>query len=152
ATQPGQGFAAMAISPDGKTLAVRGYDQNIKLWDVANARELRQVAEVAAPAGNGAGQPLAAAIAIAPGFMMSTQNLVFSPDGTMLAGMAADKVNDPNVGGGFKRPFRPMPSNLRLWDVATGKQIRKFEQPKNGAGIGAFAFSPDGRTIATANF
>jgi len=38
---------------------------------------------------------------------------------------------------------------LGLWDVTTGKPIRKFDALKSD--VTAFAYAPDGRTIATAN-
>src|SRR5205823_2206390 len=35
----------------------------------------------------------------------------------------------------------------RLWDVATGRELRRFADP-DGRPVRAFAFAPDGRTLA----
>src|SRR5262249_28538079 len=42
--------------------------------------------------------------------------------------------------------YRDQPRGLMVWDVATGKPLRKLE----GESDGAVAFSPDGRTVASA--
>jgi RNA polymerase sigma factor (sigma-70 family) len=136
-----QGFASLALTPNGKTLAVRGFDQSIRLFDVATGNELRQVV-AAPPAANPGG---GFAIVAYTGNAGSTQTLTFSPDGTLLAGLAVDAP----AGAVNAVPRAPTTSSLRLWDVATGKVMRKFEAPKTA--VLALAFSPDGRTIATAN-
>src|SRR5262249_39269018 len=53
--------------------------------------------------------------------------IAFSPDGKTLA----------SAGRG----------GLRLWDVATGKEIRRFEGHR--AEVYCVAFSPDGKTLAS---
>lgn len=55
--------------------------------------------------------------------------LSFNADGTVLASVSYDET-------------------MRLWDVATGKQLASLTVPKGGA---AAVFSSDGRTIATAS-
>jgi WD40 repeat protein len=37
----------------------------------------------------------------------------------------------------------------RLWDVATGKEVRRFMHGQKGYGVACLAFSPDGKTLAT---
>ncbi len=54
--------------------------------------------------------------------------LAFSPDGQTLATAAGDKV-------------------LRLWEVASGKELRRFTGHKDA--VLAVAFSRDGKTLAT---
>jgi hypothetical protein len=69
------------------------------------------------------------------GHSSSFQDIAFSPDGTLLAGVslkAADGSRDD--------------ARLRLWQVATGNLVREI---KPGRGILAtFAFSPDSRALA----
>ena len=59
----------------------------------------------------------------------------FSPDGRLLASVS---------GSNFVSQFDP---GVRIWDVATGRPLRRFKWPPNGAhGV---AFLPDGRAIVT---
>jgi WD40 repeat protein len=123
------GTAVLVFSPDGKTLASRGGDNQIRLYEVATGKDLRQITVQADNRGNPGG---AVVVVNGRGFYGGTGlGLVFSPDGKLLASPGANQT-------------------LRLWDVATGKEIRQIALPKQ-RGIGSFAFSPDGRVLATEN-
>jgi WD40 repeat protein len=65
----------------------------------------------------------------------SIASLAFSPDGTLLA--VGTSTIWTNVAG-----------ELRLWDVATGKETARLEGHRGG--IFAVAFSPDGKVLASA--
>jgi WD40 repeat protein len=66
----------------------------------------------------------------------SVTKLAYAPDGKLLAGSFADASSAVTPGGTI------------LWDVAEAKRIRTFTGHKNF--VWAVAFSPDGRTLATA--
>lgn len=139
-----QSIQALALSPDGKTVAVRGPDQSIRLWEAGTGRELTPLAEAPADAALTLAQLQGGTFAYRP----MTQALAFSPDGTLLAGITEDVVASAE---GNARRAVPYSGTLRLWDASTGKHVRKLESPPVNVGIAAFAFAPDGRTIAGAN-
>lgn len=61
---------ALALSPDGKTLATGGYDQKIRLWEIASGKESHLLA----------------------GHNGSINGLAFRPDGKVLASASADRT------------------------------------------------------------
>jgi WD40 repeat protein len=120
---------ALAYSPDGKVLASGGRDNVIRLYDAASGKELRRLVghqpRTFAPANDGK-SPLDVLInAAGEG---GVNSVAFSPDGKMLAS------------GGWD-------DTVRLWDVETGKELRKIAAHK--AMVGRVAFSPDGRVLAS---
>jgi WD40 repeat protein len=130
--------SSIAISPDGRTLAV-SYGGKTALWDMATRRQI--------------GPPLRGA----------SGEVVFSPDGRTLAsaGSARTELWDPRTHRRLGRPLplsgpiafspdgRLLAANDRrggavLWDV-----IRRRPRLRLHAGMASsFAFTPDGRTLA----
>ena len=150
---------AITFSPDGKVLAASLYlpekqTLRIKLWDVASGRELRSITSRVTPKvyGRGAdGSPL----------YMLVSNIVFSPDGRLLVGVAGGnskvqvwdwsqrKVIKTFVGGdgtalAFSRDGRSLASGseqaIYLWDLASQRLIRRLSSKYP---LGNFVFSPD---------
>jgi WD40 repeat protein len=111
--------SCVAFSGDGRTLAVGSYEQTVRLWSVPQRKELRLFS----------GEP------------GQVDFLAFLPDGRTLASMSQHRVTrEP----GRTTMYRE--KQVRLWDVASGKQAR---------GVGDVmmfrcALSPDGKTLATA--
>jgi WD40 repeat protein len=138
------GSGGLALSADGKTLAVKGFDAAIRLYDTATGKELNPIQEQVADPNN------KEAIFIASGAMYGSRPvLAFSPDSSLIATVGAPAVNNAN-GIVVGRPGMAGPGNMiRLWSVAMGKQVRQFETVQKG--ISALTFAPDGRTIITAN-
>src|SRR5262249_26529425 len=64
------------------------------------------------------------------------QCLAFSPDGRRLLSASGDQFNRQD-------------SSMRLWDVATGKELLHFDEGHLGAAH-CVAFAPDGRTVLSA--
>lgn len=134
-------FPEIAFSPNGKSLATKGF-----LWSVATGRKL---------------YPL-------EGDEEATFGLCFSPDGKQLATGKKSRIElwDTNTGKkihdfpnhkGTVKDLAYSPNgrqlvtagfdSLRLWDVQTGKLIRSFK--KNGKDVYSHSvtFLPDGRRL-----
>jgi WD40 repeat protein len=112
---------ALAFSPDGKVLASGGRGPEIRFWDVATAKEIRTCT----------------------GQTGSVTSLAFSPDGRILASAtAAENINGIFLG-------TEQDNLIRLWDAATGNQRTHFKG--SGNGFSCLAFSPDGRSLASAD-
>jgi WD40 repeat protein len=141
----------LALSPDGKTLAVAG--SGVQLWQTATGQ---RIGTTLPSAGNGRYRAVA-----------------FSPDGTMLATLGADGTariwdvaTQQEIGAPMTADAQPVyavafspggsmlattggDGSVRLWDVATQQEIGT---PMT-AGIQpvyAAAFGPGGSTLATA--
>jgi WD40 repeat protein len=116
---------SVSFSPDGKTLSVgeaAGKDgEQVSLWDVATGNRLRTLSVV--------------------------QNLsvrsAFSPDGDVLATWG-NMYSNPKG----KEPSPPQ--TIQLWEVSTGKELRRVVIAGDRAE--AVAFSPDGKVLAILTF
>ncbi len=139
---------SVAFSPDGKSLAA-GVAGAVILRDAASGttRRLREMAHrTVRVAFSPDGKTLAATegrrirfldaktgapIAAVGGYTDDIPQMVFSPDGRLLA-------------------FAGFPDPVFLWDTAAQSLKRRLQAPPDGAT--AFAFSPDGRTVAAGYF
>jgi WD40 repeat protein len=144
---------AVALSPDGKTLAAGGSDKTVRLWNVNTGAERKPFEGHEGP----------------------VTCVAFSPDGKLLASGSQDKsvivwmVKDGTEvtrfkehttpvltlafagsgrqilsGGGGSDPkdAKPIDCELRLWEVETGNETRTF--PGHSKPIVRVAVSPDG--------
>jgi WD40 repeat protein len=114
-------ITVVAFSPDGKLLASKSYDRTLRLWDVAAGREVRRLGGTDVP--REANDP-----ACPVSFALDGKTVASA---TLLRGDA----------GLQQRTFR-------VWDVATGAEVRAFTDSASSPGI--IAFSPDNRLLAVA--
>src|SRR5262249_25389742 len=144
----------LAFSADGRWLYSVGWDGSVRRWDTATWREKPAVSDAAT--GVVARSPVGAVVAwegdggalhlsdAAPGKELRTlpgnaagfSCLAFSPDGSVLAAGGSDL-------------------SVQLWEVASGRSLQQWCWPKGKdphTSIEDIAFTPDGKTLATASF
>jgi RNA polymerase sigma factor (sigma-70 family) len=156
------GIEVGAFSPDGRTIvAQQGFD--LCVFDAATGKALRQIkgpliswshqlleftpdGKAVAAVSHEDREPRAAHIHLIDlesgkpirdfsAEKLSVMEFAFSPDGKRMASGGYDNENDNYF--------------ARLWDVETGKELRRFTHGKQGFGVASLAFSPDGKTLAT---
>jgi len=140
---------SVAFSPDGKVIASGSRDWAIKLWDTATGKQLFSF----------------------EGHTSDVYSVAFSPDGKVIAsstgGDLAIKLREAATGmqlhslpalGANSVAFSPdgkviasgsRDNKVKLWDAATGNQLRSLESHTVGVFSVAVAFSPDGKVIAS---
>lgn len=112
----------IAFSPDGRLLASGGLGESFHLWDVKTGKEQRLfTVQPPRPKGKNEASPRYGLV----------RAVAFSPDGQLLASAANS-------------------SPLRLWEAATGKEVRSFPGYRFGSDV--LAFSPDGKTLACGEY
>jgi WD40 repeat protein len=110
---------AVAFSPDGKLLVTGHNDTTVRLWQVAGTREIRQLKDS----------------------KDRIWSVAFLPNGKQVVSASGRVRADGNYWIEGEGP------SLRLWDVASGQQIRRFGDFKEP--IRCMALSPDGARLAT---
>jgi WD40 repeat protein len=154
-------FILFALSANGKRAAAATADGTVRLWDVASSEVLADVEEYQLHGAKIALTPDGSLVAItgigsrvflcdvATGRQRralrwlggTARALAFSPDGqTLAAGILPDTP----------RKDEDWVLEVRLWDVATGKERKHFK--KANATVATLMFSPDGKQLATAGW
>src|SRR5260370_15730639 len=137
--------AAIALAPDGRTMAVSLPDNSLRLVETDHGEELRRF----------------------PGNHTQAMALAFSPDAKLLAAANGDNaIRFWDVATGEERnpvgdPRQPLVASalspngkwlvaideaeaLDVWDLSTGKRVRRWVE---AGARGEVAFSPNGRTL-----
>ncbi|HLN31769.1 MAG TPA: sigma-70 family RNA polymerase sigma factor [Gemmataceae bacterium] len=144
----GRQFQDIAFSADGRTVALSFSEGDIEIWDATNCRQLRTLRAGRFPglALSPDGRTLAVCDHGAnvtqqlhlwdtttgeerhrlSGHAKTVYSFVFAPDGKTLLASGDD-------------------NSIRLWDVATGKQMRQFDHQEP---LGRLTVSPNGKMLA----
>jgi WD40 repeat protein len=151
-------IAAVTIAPDGKHLASRGgLDGTVTLWDLATGKPVYKFEKLSK---------------VNPWRLNRSAGLAFSPDGKTLAVPDAKVIRFYDVGNGkesatwdahlialevaYSGDGKLLASSgvdgkdkhsIRIWDVGTGKELRRCPLPKDEPPI-SLAFSPDKSQLA----
>src|SRR5262245_32200412 len=139
----------IAVSPDGKELATAGFDDVVKIWEIATGKNKQTLTGHAKPVDCVAYRPDGKVLAssrndntirlwnLADGKTIAeikahtdiVSSIAFSPDGKYLASASADK-------------------SVRLWNAADGKEAKNLGA--HGGSVYSVAFSPDSKYLASA--
>lgn len=146
----GAGIWALAFSPDGTTLATGDFHGSTYLWNVGAA-----AGSPAGPLTVPGGQYITAVAFSANGKTLATGS---SDGSTYLWNVSSGNhivIPEPDTvwGVAFSRSgtlaISDKDGTTYLWDVATSRQTAALPDPGSGRqGVGAVAFSADGRTLA----
>ncbi len=140
----------VAFLADGKSLLTSAYDNSLRVWDVATGKEVRRIGK-------------------ADDLVASPYLVSLSADGKVLASCLMDDLAVPAgaAQGLMIRPGQqgvapaPLLGNpmqqpetvVRLWDPATGKELRQIKDLPREQGapamITSLALSSDGKVLAT---
>ncbi|HZY85203.1 MAG TPA: hypothetical protein VFE78_10260, partial [Gemmataceae bacterium] len=114
-----QAVTCLAVSPDGRYALSGGVDRTVRLWDLAAGREVRQF----------------------PGHQDIVWAVAFSPDGRRA--VSGGGMQKDGAGTGYVAGARD--HDIRLWDVDTGQEVKRFTGHREA--VGALAFAPDGGRV-----
>ena len=165
---PIDAFNATRFSPDGKVLAVVSQTTQMQLWDVSNGRKLHswKAYDRDVPWFNfsddnktlimGGSDKIIGLWDVETGKKkqaLVTPSIVgkafISRDGALVAssGMIEEKTGPTST-------YRYPEKIIRVWDVASGKELRQLVNPAKAAdeqhsGFGFLGLAPDGKTVIT---
>ena len=152
---------SVAFSPDGKTIASASYDNTLRVWDSAKGTCLRTLrghsGSVYSVAFSPDGHTLASAsedktlriwdaakgtcLRTLTGHTSLVYSVAFSPDGRTLAS-ASGKTD-------FLKPENSY-GEIKIWNAGKGTCLRTLTG--HGKSVNSVAFSPDGKTLASASY
>ena len=150
---PVAAVTALAFSPDGSLLAVGGY-RAVALWNTKTGLPLAGINHLAGQVQALAFKPDGTQIAIGGGLpgtpcevrIVDLQTL--RDAGPHLKGSAEAVLSIAWSADGKSLATGSQDRTARVWDVATGKELKSFKE--HGDAVTRVCFSPDGKSLYTA--
>ncbi len=150
----------VAVLPDGRRAVSGGDDGTVRVWDLADGRELRRWSTpgkvlVVAPTPDGKSVLVAGTDPSIRLLDLDTGHELLnlaSHDGFVFALAVSPDGRRAVSGGGMIRPLHwesTRDTALRVWDLPTGREVRRLEGHQGGAW--SVAVSPDGRRAVSAS-
>jgi WD40 repeat protein len=147
---------AVAFTRDGQRVITGSYDHTLKLWDAQTGRLIETM--------NGHDEGVSA-IAVNPAtgiiFSGDYRGVIrrwdgqsgralgqFADQGTMVGTLAFSRDGKTLISGIAKLRINPIPYGVRVFDVATGKLLRTYDNFNNN--VQASAILPEGNLVANA--
>jgi WD40 repeat protein len=125
-------LSGLNLSRDGRTLVSASFDGTARVWDTSTVLG----AEVAAPLHAGASLP--AGTVLLDVYPQTVRGVALSPDGlAVLVGLGRGGMDTPDY-------------SLRMLDVRTGREIRRFTG--HDTPVFSVAYSPDGKLALSGAF
>jgi WD40 repeat protein len=156
-------FKAFAYSADCKLLATAAEDKVIRLWDVAKGELLKKWSreeKCAALAFSPDGKTLALLLDGEKKDFVCLWDIVREKEVRCLEVAVPGREDEKSMhdapplafSADDKHLVAEYGDRLVLWDLATGKTLRRYEVPGKKSGIACAAFAPDGRSLAAIDF
>ena len=151
------------FSPDGSRIVTASLDGTARVWDVASGRQVAVLqghadfvnranfspdgARVVTASSDGTARVWDATtgsqIAVLRGHDGSVGAAAFSPDGNLILTASTSSLDTIFAG-------KRSDGTARIWDAATGRQLRVLAGPK--AGLTDAVFSPDGKHVLASSY
>jgi WD40 repeat protein len=146
---------SLAISPDGRVLAVAGLGTSVTLWDIENGRDLGTL-EIEGAAPKTVAFPAAGPLLAIGGSRRRGQDSLTLWDWRERRRRAGLDGHEGGVNGlAFSSDGSILASSdsagvVKLWATAEGHELASWGVSRPGNAVKAIALSPDGKLLATA--
>lgn len=150
------GTSAMALSPDGMTLAAGSYDTDVRVWNARNGELKSRIQDLLvsmfAMEFTPDGKHLVAAGVDRTVYFYDTKTWKvarkFTGQPEMISSLAISADGKLLATGGFSELTQENPVKVMLRDAGSGKLVRTLDAPRI---VGSLAFSPDSKWLAAAH-
>lgn len=145
----------MAFCPESKIIATGSFDESVRLWDADTGKLLHILSGPTYFGNSVAFSPDGRVIVSGSGSLGKTLRLWDVNTGYLLHSLTNEEVHSINSVA-YSPDGRTIASYdgfvIILWDVKTGKILRKFRERYRVTGGMKVVFSPDSRTIASLGY